>query len=312
MKRMKAVVGILAITAGLMTLLQPCLGQTWVGTDNFSSGLSTNNWPIHQDTGHGQMTVVGTNGHASFLDPISTTDEQSAVIIWHGTPTVADDWTIDILGHNAANWSTNGGSQLQLTVTDETLTPVGGISMACGRYGNPAPQFHAEDQTAPATSATFGMRLVHRSGATGAIESWYDPKGDGTGWTLLCSFNLTNTWPGASPTNTFLIAIDADTYYGPIVEGDIWATNFRITNSAIASPLPQLSLAIAFQPTPAIQLTFANLILTTNYQLQVSGDLNTWTNQGSTFTATNSSMVYPQYFDVDNWRQLFFRLQVSP
>ena len=30
------------------------------------------------------------------------------------------------------------------------------------------------------------------------------------------------------------------------------------------------------------------------------------------FTATNTSMIYPQYWDVDNWGQLFFRLQVAP
>ena len=62
----------------------------------------------------------------------------------------------------------------------------------------------------------------------------------------------------------------------------------------------------------AVKPSFDYLFLGTNYQLQVSGDLNTWTNQGSAFTATNSSMVYTQYFDVDNWNQLFFRLQVAP
>jgi hypothetical protein len=49
--------------------------------------------------------------------------------------------------------------------------------------------------------------------------------------------------------------------------------------------------------------------LGTNYLLQVSGDLNNWTNHGSAFTATNASMIYPQYWDVDNWDKLFFRLQ---
>ena len=69
---------------------------------------------------------------------------------------------------------------------------------------------------------------------------------------------------------------------------------------------PRVSLIKAVKP------AFNNLTLTTNYQLQVSADLNTWTNQGSAFTATNTSMVYPQYWDVDNWNSLFFRLQVSP
>jgi len=40
--------------------------------------------------------------------------------------------------------------------------------------------------------------------------------------------------------------------------------------------------------------------------------MNTWTNQGSPFIATNTSIIYPQYWDVDNWNSLFFRLQVSP
>ena len=62
----------------------------------------------------------------------------------------------------------------------------------------------------------------------------------------------------------------------------------------------------------AVKPSFNNLTLTTNYQLQVSGDLSSWTNQDSVFTATNTSMVYPQYWDVDNWDELYFRLQVVP
>jgi hypothetical protein len=61
----------------------------------------------------------------------------------------------------------------------------------------------------------------------------------------------------------------------------------------------------------AVKPFFFGLRQGTNYQLQLSGDLANWTNQGSPFTATNSSMVYPQYWDVDNWGQLFFRLQMA-
>ena len=46
----------------------------------------------------------------------------------------------------------------------------------------------------------------------------------------------------------------------------------------------------------AVKPSFRKLTLTTNYQLQVSADMSTWTNQGSPFTATNTSMVYPQYW----------------
>jgi hypothetical protein len=62
----------------------------------------------------------------------------------------------------------------------------------------------------------------------------------------------------------------------------------------------------------AVKPSFSGLRLSTNYQLQVSADMFTWTNEGSPFTATNPTMTYPQYWDVDNWNQLFFRLQVSP
>jgi hypothetical protein len=62
----------------------------------------------------------------------------------------------------------------------------------------------------------------------------------------------------------------------------------------------------------AVKPSLSGLSLGTNYQLQVSGDLWNWTNSGSPFTATNASMVYPQYWDVDNWGRIFFRLQVAP
>jgi hypothetical protein len=62
----------------------------------------------------------------------------------------------------------------------------------------------------------------------------------------------------------------------------------------------------------AVQPSFSYLLPGTNYQLQVSGNLNTWTNQDSPFTATTNNMIYPQYFNVDNWGKLFFRLQASP
>jgi len=112
--------------------------------------------------------------------------------------------------------------------------------------------------------------------------------------------------PGMTATNTFTVAIVADTYYGTVVEGDMWADNFRLTNGVIANPWPQVSLTKAVKP------NFSNLTLTQQYQLQVSSNMTTWTNQGSPFPATNTSMVYPQYWDVNNWGELFFRLQVAP
>ena len=46
--------------------------------------------------------------------------------------------------------------------------------------------------------------------------------------------------------------------------------------------------------------------------LQASDDLVPWYDQAPPFTATSAQMDYPQYYDVDFWNQLFFRLQVAP
>ena len=55
--------------------------------------------------------------------------------------------------------------------------------------------------------------------------------------------------------------------------------------------------------------SFSSLGLGTNYQLQVSTDLYTWTNTGAAFAATNTSEAYPQAFGVTSGDHLFFRLQ---
>jgi hypothetical protein len=72
-----------------------------------------------------------------------------------------------------------------------------------------------------------------------------------------------------------------------------------------AARRPTLSLVKAVKP------AFGLLTVGTNYQLQVSADLVNWTNHGPPFTATNSSMTLPEYWDVGNWTQLNFRLQVA-
>jgi len=73
-----------------------------------------------------------------------------------------------------------------------------------------------------------------------------------------------------------------------------------------------------FAPGPVVELisavkpSFASLSVGTHYQLQVSGDMTNWTNEGQPFSATSTRMIYQQYWDVENWGQLFFRLMISP
>ena len=64
------------------------------------------------------MTVQATSGHASFLVAPSTNTEQNAYLFWKGTPALNQDWTVQTSGHNAANWSNDGASQLQLMASD--------------------------------------------------------------------------------------------------------------------------------------------------------------------------------------------------
>jgi hypothetical protein len=52
-----------------------------------------------------------------------------------------------------------------------------------------------------------------------------------------------------------------------------------------------------------------NLAVGSNYQVQVSSDLQNWTNQGAAFTATNTYWRSTNFWDVDQWNQLFFRLK---
>ena len=121
---------------------------------------------------------------------------------------------------------------------------------------------------------------------------------------------------GIVPTN----ALDVFIGYTHVVEGagaTAWFNgaidDIRIYNRALSTSevqeLYQYEVGPIVTLIKSVKPLFSNLTIGTNYQLQVSTDLLNWTNSGSPFTATNSSLVYPQYFDVPNWNQLFFRLQ---
>jgi hypothetical protein len=62
----------------------------------------------------------------------------------------------------------------------------------------------------------------------------------------------------------------------------------------------------------AVVPAFSDMAVGSNYQLQASSDLAIWTNQGAAFLATNSTMIFTQYYNVLNGSQLYFRLQGAP
>lgn len=126
-----------------------------------------------------------------------------------------------------------------------------------------------------------------------------------------------STGPGLSTlpqNNTAPLTIGTAEGSGAMLNGKL--DDIRIYGRSLSDSEVQQLYAIESGPRvdliKAVKPSFSNLTLTTNYQMQLSGDLNNWTNHGSAFTATNTSMVYPQYFDVNNWGSQFFRLQVMP
>jgi hypothetical protein len=139
-------------------------------------------------------------------------------------------------------------------------------------------------------------------------------------WAFANCSNLTSVYfQGDAPSlvygfNTFAYAAPTFSIYYPSTASG-WSTptwwGYPAQPYNYTPPAQQPVLALMLG-SGAVTPSFNHLLLGTNYQLQVSSDFTTWTNQGSPFTATNSSIIYPQYFDVDNWNQLFFRLQVSP
>ncbi len=141
----------------------------------------------------------------------------------------------------------------------------------------------------------------------------------------------------ATMTNGFVIAVDitdGGCGYTNIPQvliqggGGTGATAVAVVNNGVVTGITMTSAGINYTSTPtvyiyapagpqvgllkAVQTTFTDLFPGSKYQLQVSADLNTWTNQGSPFTATNAFMTLPQYWNVDNWNQLYFRLQAVP
>ena len=100
------------------------------------------------------------------------------------------------------------------------------------------------------------------------------------------------------------------------LDAEGWLDEVRIYNRALSSSEVQQLYDYESGPRvgliKAVKPSFSTLTPGVKYQLQASLDLNTWYDQGLPFFATSTNMVYPSYYDVDSWDQLFFRLQVVP
>jgi hypothetical protein len=97
---------------------------------------------------------------------------------------------------------------------------------------------------------------------------------------------------------------------GEVVSITVTDAGSGYTNTPGIDVSSPLGVLIGIQE--AVAPTFSNLSIGSNYQLQASSDLITWTNEGVSFKATNTSMISTQYFNVLNWGQLYFRVQGAP
>ncbi len=98
-------------------------------------------------------------------------------------------------------------------------------------------------------------------------------------------------------------------YYRGVID-DVRFYNRELAAAEVESlyalnSLPQVRFVQAFT------VDCANLTVGSNYQLQVSSDLNAWTNWGAPFTATNATFLNPGYERMEDCGKLFFRLQVQ-
>lgn len=110
-------------------------------------------------------------------------------------------------------------------------------------------------------------------------------------------------------TNGLCNAVMLNEGSGTVIHDSLTSLTGRVLTASWSTDNPNL---LRVDLIKAVKPSFSHLWVGTNYQLQVSSDLNTWYNQGPSFTATSTNMVYPLYYDVDFWDQLFFRLQLVP
>ncbi len=124
-------------------------------------------------------------------------------------------------------------------------------------------------------------------------------------WTSPYSSYFTGVNPKLLPNGNLFFYQGSNFYFYDL-------SNKQVTNS-FSSPVNWSFAVIPTAPNiridKAVYLDSANLVVGTNYQLQVSSDLINWTNYGAAFTATNSNWRTTNYWDVANWNQLFFRFQ---
>ena len=253
------------------------LAAAWEGTDDFSSGISTNNWTFHNGNS-GNVRALGTNGHATFIAPAMLAEDTSEALIWHGNPKATEDWNVEVTGHVSAP---SARLQLYALRTDTLLADgvyIVEMYRKAGR-GFIVDLMGTRRVIVDATNTLFSLRLRFRS-TIGRIEAWCDPDATGLGWTMLDAISLAEFSPTMTTSNTFTFAVNviAPDSMDAIAEGQLWADDFRLT--AVLPPPPPLIVAGAQWVSGFVSLQL------------------TWTNNGSQCALQKAGVVTGGWSDV--------------
>jgi hypothetical protein len=130
--------------------------------------------------------------------------------------------------------------------------------------------------------------------------NWFNNYGLFTNYVINPGLAIPFSAPSGDPTQTHRYGISLSNSVA-----SFYLDGVLLNSTNISSWISTMQIGLI----KAVKPSFSGLSVGTNYQLQVSSNLNTWTNQGTAFTATNANMIYPQYWDVENWNQLFFRFE---
>ena len=291
----------IAIVLGLIT--QPSFGAAWEGTDDFSGNLAK--WDttyIHPGLPSDGFFL--SNGHLQFIKTATTTSyEGSGALIWSSSLPFNTNWMVLVDAHlkplslkssNPIDQDIRAALYVFESVETCFSTNPKRIKTALGNgITNDVIQMDGADLPVVGGGWDFTLGISFDSSKKTGTAFYY-PINQSSQLVILTNLNM----GGWTNMQTMLYGLSE---FWAVGSGEAWLDNFKVYISS-----PNAAIVKAVKP------SFSNLTLGANYHLQVSGDLNTWTNQGSAFTATNISMVYPQYWDVDNWNKLFFRLQVAP
>ena len=206
------------------------------------------------------------------------------------------------------------GGQVSVTIPVGVHGVTDVYTLVNSMWGVPGPTSVASLVFTGSGGASYSYPLIGNTN----VRNWV-PGGDGP--TYMITPPTTNVYSGPAYWGGYTAVLDMQHIVLPAVFANQTLSTIQLIDSgntgvqrtaidgvtvvSIAGP-PILSVQ------KALYLSSTNLLVGSNYQIQASSDLVNWTNQGSVFTATNSTWQSPSFWNVSSWNQLFFRIELAP